>query len=184
VGGTLTMIINIYTDGACSGNQNENNVGGWGTILEAGENTKELYGGQANTTNNIMELTAVLEGLKALKSHNHQVNVFSDSAYIVNCFNQNWYVKWLSNGWMTSQKKPVENRAIWEELIHIVQKIKTVNFYKVKGHLDLNKKSDVKKWYDKYAKAYGSVPMHSFEYLIKMNHRADELANKGMEPYR
>ncbi len=178
------MIINIYTDGACSGNQNETNVGGWGTILEAGENKKELFGGAANTTNNIMELTAVLEGLKSLKSQNHQVNVYSDSAYIVNCFNQKWYVKWQMNGWRTSQKTPVENKEIWEQLIHLVHSIDTVNFYKVKGHLDLSKASDVKKWYEKYAKAYGSVPMNRFEYLINMNHRADELANKGMDQFR
>lgn len=178
------MIINIYTDGACSGNQNENNVGGWGTILEAGENKKELYGGSSNTTNNIMELTAVLEGLKALKSFSHQVNIYSDSAYIVNCFNQKWYVKWQTNGWKTSQKKPVENKELWEQIIHYVHKIKTVNFYKVKGHLDLDKKADVNKWYTKYAKTYGSIPMDQFEYLIKMNHRADELANVGMDQYR
>ena len=178
------MRINIYTDGACSGNQNENNVGGWGTILEAGENQKELYGGASNTTNNIMELTAVLEGLKSLKSYNHHVCIYSDSAYIVNCFNQKWYVKWKTNGWKTSQKTPVENKSIWVELIDLVEKIDTVKFYKVKGHLDLTKTGEVKKWYEKFAKAYGSIPMSEFEYLIKMNHRADALANLGMEPYR
>lgn len=178
------MIINIYTDGACSGNQNETNVGGWGTILESGENRKELYGGEANTTNNKMELTAVLEGLKSLKKNKLTVNVYSDSAYLVNCFNQRWYAKWQTNGWKTSQKTPVENKDLWEQLIHYVHTIDTVNFYKVKGHLDLTKSREVKKWYDKYAKAYGSVPMHEFEYLVKMNHRADELANIGMEPYR
>lgn len=102
------MVINIYTDGACSGNQNENNVGGWGTILEAGDNKKELYGGSSNTTNNIMELTAVLEGLKALKSLNHQINVYSDSAYIVNCFNQNG----MSNGKQTDGR-PLK-KSLWK----------------------------------------------------------------------
>lgn len=178
------MVINMYTDGACSGNQSETNIGGWGTILEAGENRKELFGGEANTTNNKMELTAVLEGLRALKRHNIQLNIYSDSAYIVNCFNQKWYVKWQSNGWITSQKTPVENKALWEEIIHIVHKISDVRFYKVKGHLDLSKPAEVKKWYEKFSKAYGSVPMHAFEYLVKMNHRADELANMGMAPYR
>jgi ribonuclease HI len=176
--------INIYTDGACSGNQNESNIGGWGTILEAGENQKELYGGAQNTTNNIMELTAVLEGLKALKSHQHHVRIYSDSAYIVNCFNQKWYLKWQSNGWKTSQKKPVENKDLWAEIIGLVNQIQTVQFYKVKGHLELSKQAEVKKWYEKFAKAYGSVPMNEFEYLIKMNHRADELANLGMDAYR
>ena len=103
-------ILRIYTDGACSGNQNETNIGGWGSILEFGDSQKELHGGELNTTNNRMELTAVIEALK--------------SSYVASCFRDKWYVNWRKNGWMTSGKKPVENRELWEELISLVEKNK------------------------------------------------------------
>ena len=84
-------ILRIYTDGACSGNQEKENFGGWGAVLEYGEHQKELFGGQANTTNNRMELTAVIEALKAIKGTGRTIEVFSDSAYVSNCFREKWY---------------------------------------------------------------------------------------------
>ena len=121
----------IYTDGACSGNPGP---GGWGTILMYKEHKKELSGGCKNTTNNIMEITAVLEGLKALKT-DCEVEVYSDSAYVVNAFNSNWIGAWKKNGWKNAQKEEVKNKELWQELDILVEKYK-VKFIKVKGHSD------------------------------------------------
>ena len=95
---------------------------------------KELSGASPNTTNNIMELTAVIEGLKALKFP-CEVEVYSDSAYIVNAFQQKWIEKWQKNNWKTAAKEPVKNQNLWEELIRLM-KIHHVDFIKVKGHAD------------------------------------------------
>lgn len=119
----------LYTDGACSGNPGP---GGWGAILMYKGNKKEISGGQKNTTNNIMEITAVLEGLKALKSE-CEVEVYSDSAYVVNTFNAKWIDGWKKNGWKNSQKEEVKNKELWQELDELVKKYK-VKFNKVKGH--------------------------------------------------
>lgn len=121
----------IYTDGACSGNPGP---GGWGTILMYKDIKKEISGGNDNTTNNIMEITAVIEGLKMLK-HECEVEVYSDSAYVVNAFNQGWIYNWRKNNWKTSGKEPVKNKELWEELYSLTQKHK-VTFIKVKGHAD------------------------------------------------
>lgn len=121
----------IYTDGACSGNPGP---GGWGSILMYKDNKKEIFGGKANTTNNVMELTAVIEALKLLK-YSCEVEIYSDSAYVVNAFNQGWIYNWIKNKWMTSGKEPVKNKEIWQELYSLTQKHK-VKFIKVKGHSD------------------------------------------------
>ena len=84
-------ILRIYTDGACANNQGDINFGGWGAILEFGEHQKELFGGEANTTNNRMELTAVISALKALKKTGQTIQVFTDSSYVANCFREKWY---------------------------------------------------------------------------------------------
>ncbi len=177
--------ITIVCDGACSGNGNGNSAGGWGAVLKYGTNTKELCGGAPSTTNNIMELTAVIEALDALKSADLEVSIFSDSAYVVNCFKQGWYVKWQKNGWINSKKEPVENKALWQLLLAKVEGFHRVNFYKIKGHLDLNKPSDVDKWYAKFNKDNAlSVTRDFFEEIVLLNHRADALANEGMAPFR
>ncbi len=121
----------IYTDGACSGNPGP---GGWGSILMCKGNVKEISGGLKNTTNNIMELTAVVEALKLLK-YKCNVKLYSDSAYVVNAFNQKWIYGWMKNGWKNSNKEPVKNKEIWEELYSLT-KIHNVEFIKVKGHAD------------------------------------------------
>ena len=121
----------IYTDGACSGNPGP---GGWGAILMYKDNKKEISGGQKDTTNNVMELTAVIEGLKMLKFP-CDVEVYSDSAYVVNAFNQKWINSWIKNNWKTSGKEPVKNKEIWQELYELT-KIHNVKFIKVKGHSD------------------------------------------------
>ncbi|PKM79387.1 MAG: ribonuclease HI [Firmicutes bacterium HGW-Firmicutes-13] len=123
--------VEIYTDGACSGNPGP---GGWAAVLMHGEKKKEISGGAGQTTNQRMEMKAAVEALKALK-YSCKVNLYSDSAYLVNAFNQGWLEKWLKNGWITSQKKPVENRNLWEELLILAGK-HDINFIKVKGHTD------------------------------------------------
>jgi len=175
--------IRIYTDGACSGNQEKENIGGWGTILEYNENQKELSGGEINTTNNIMELTAVIEGLKSLKSFDLDIKIFSDSAYIVNCFNEKWYSKWLINGWMTSKKTPVENKDLWMQLIDLVNKFEKLKFYKIKGHLKTSG-AEFNKWYKKYTDVSEKVSEDEFKHIVKMNNRADQLANIEMDKIR
>ena len=123
----------IYTDGACSGNPGP---GGWGAILMYNENKKEFSGGMKNTTNNIMELTAVIEGLKKLKEPcNHEVEIYSDSAYVVNAFNNGWIYNWIKKGWVNSSKEPVKNKELWQELYSLVKKY-NAKLIKVKGHSD------------------------------------------------
>ena len=123
----------IYTDGACSGNPGP---GGWGAILMYKEHKKEISGGSKNTTNNIMEVTAVIEALKNLKEPcTSPVEVYSDSAYVVNAFNNGWIYNWEKNNWKTASKDPVKNKELWEELYELVRKF-NVKFIKVKGHSD------------------------------------------------
>ena len=123
--------VTIYTDGACSGNPGP---GGWGAILMYKDNKKEISGGKKDTTNNVMELTAVIEALKLLK-YPCKVNVYSDSAYVVNAFLQHWIIGWQRNNWKTSDKKDVKNKELWQELIELT-KVHDVTFFKVKGHAD------------------------------------------------
>lgn len=129
----------IYTDGACTNNPGP---GGWAAVLLHGEHRKEISGGEKDTTNNRMELRAVIESLKSLKQP-CQVKLHSDSAYIVNCFQQKWYINWQKNGWLTSTKKPVENKDLWQELLTLTQ-THQIQFIKVKGHSDveLNNRCD------------------------------------------
>ena len=123
----------IYTDGACSGNPGP---GGWGAILMYKGHKKEISGGAKETTNNIMEITAVIQALKRLKEPcNSTVEVYSDSAYVVNGFNNGWIYNWKKNNWKTASKEPVKNKELWEELYELVKKF-NVKFIKVKGHSD------------------------------------------------
>ena len=123
--------VTIYTDGACSGNPGP---GGWGVILMHGQNKKELSGGETDTTNNRMELLAVIRGLKTLTKPCN-VELYSDSAYVINAFNQNWIENWQKNDWKTSSKSPVKNKDLWLELLSLL-KVHNVKFIKVKGHSD------------------------------------------------
>lgn len=131
--------VTLYTDGACSGNPGP---GGWGAILMYGAKKKEISGGEASTTNNRMELTAVIEGLKQLK-YPCAVEVYSDSAYTVNAFREGWVSSWEKGGWRKADKKPVLNADLWQELLALVR-THQVTFHKVKGHADnpLNNRCD------------------------------------------
>ena len=145
----------IYTDGACSGNQHDTNIGGYGAVLLYKGHSKEIYDGEINTTNNKMEMKACIESLKTLKKKEIPVEVYTDSAYVCNCINQKWYVKWRSNGWKNSKKDPVENKELWVELLDLVESMEDIKFIKVKGHSG-----------------------------VELNELADQLANKGMDKVR
>ena len=124
-------LVCLYTDGACSGNPGP---GGWAAILKFGPHQKEISGNMSHTTNNRMELFAVISGLGALKQ-SCKVEVYSDSTYVVNAFNQNWIEGWLKRGWKTSDNKPVENQDLWRLLLITMRK-HDVSFHKVPGHQD------------------------------------------------
>lgn len=124
----------IYTDGACRGNGKEESVGAYGIVLEYNGTKKEIKKSFRNTTNNIMELSAVIEALSMLKEPCEAI-VHSDSAYVVNAINQNWLKGWQKNGWKTSAKEPVKNKELWEKLIKLME-YHRVSFVKVKGHSD------------------------------------------------
>ncbi|WP_127836497.1 ribonuclease HI [Clostridium prolinivorans] len=126
--------VEIYTDGACRGNGKENTIGAFGIILMYNGIQKEIKKAFRNTTNNIMELTAVIHALSMLKEP-CKVKLYSDSAYVVNAVNQKWLENWQKNGWKNSSKEPVKNKELWENLIKLL-KYHDVEFIKVKGHSD------------------------------------------------
>lgn len=120
--------VTLYTDGACKGNPG---MGGWGAFLQSGSHSKELFGGEANTTNNRMELTAVIQGLAALKRP-CIVNIYTDSQYVKNGM-QEWIHNWKARGWKTASKQPVKNAELWQALDSEVNKHQ-VHWHWVKGH--------------------------------------------------
>ena len=121
--------VDIFTDGACSGNPGP---GGWGAILRYGEIEKELSGSEKETTNNRMELTAVIEALKALKEP-CDITIYSDSTYVCNAFLQGWITNWQLKGWRKADKSPVLNVELWKELISLLEN-HNYEFVWVKGH--------------------------------------------------
>ena len=123
--------VDIYTDGACSGNPG---VGGYCAILIYNGVEKIVSGYEENTTNNRMELLAVIQGLSALKEY-CKVNVYTDSQYVVGAFNEHWIDSWMNNGWRTAGKKEVKNVDLWERLVQLTEN-NLVAFIKVKGHAD------------------------------------------------
>lgn len=172
----------IYTDGACSGNQHEENIGGWGAILEFGEHSKELFGGERNTTNNRMEMQALLSALQAIKKPGQKIRVFSDSSYLMNCFREQWYLKWYQNNWKTAKRTDVENRDLWEALFEQI-KHHQIEFFRVKGHVNLKSKAtNLPALYAKFLEWNGpDFTMEEFLEVTNKNNRADELANLGIK---
>lgn len=144
----------VYCDGACSGNQFDTNIGGWGAVLQYKDKVKEICGGERNTTNNIMELTATIKSLESIKTTNIPVQMYIDSAYVVNGMNE-WIAGWIKKGWRKSNKKPVENKELWIQLNELRNKQSSVELIKVKGHNG-----------------------------VELNELADALANKGMDQLR
>ncbi len=133
----------IYCDGACSGNQSKKNVGGWGVVLKYRQHVKELFGGERNTSNQRMELTACIRALEEIKSKDKPIEIYSDSAYLVNCMHQQWYVRWERNGWKNVKKQPVENQDLWMRLLELLDE-RDVKFKKVQGHagVEMNERAD------------------------------------------
>ena len=123
--------VTLYTDGACSGNPGP---GGWGAILIYGETEKELSGGEKSTTNNRMELTAVIEGLSALKEP-CIVELYSDSKYVIDGLSKGWAASWQKNGWKKADKKPALNPDLWEKLLELARR-HVLRYHWVKGHAD------------------------------------------------
>lgn len=124
--------INIYTDGACSGNPGP---GGWGIVVLKAEDVEKFSGSAVNTTNNRMELYALYVALKYIvKNKCEKAHVHSDSAYVVNAINQHWLKKWKERGWKTSKDEDVKNRDIWEKVDKMLKEVKDVRIVKVKGH--------------------------------------------------
>ena len=121
--------VTIYTDGACSGNPGP---GGWGAILMYGAHKRELSGGEADTTNNRMELTAVIRALSLLKEP-CVVELWSDSKYVIDGLSKGWAKGWKAKGWVKSDKKPALNPDLWDELLRL-ESIHTLRYHWVKGH--------------------------------------------------
>ena len=115
---TINKYVSLYADGACSGNPGP---GGWGAILIFKEQKKELSGGDTMTTNNRMELTAVIEGLKALKEP-CTVELYSDSKYVIDALEKGWAISWRARGWHKADKKPALNADLWAELLSLCEK--------------------------------------------------------------
>ena len=132
-------LVEIHTDGACSGNPGP---GGWGAILRYGDHEREIFGGEPHTTNQRMELAAAIKALEALRRP-ARVKLHSDSAYLINCFRQRWHDNWARNGWLTKQKTPVTNRDLWERLVDLAS-IHEIEWIKVAGHSGdpLNERAD------------------------------------------
>jgi len=124
----LTQVIEIYTDGACRGNPGP---GGWGALLIAGKHQKTMHGGDPETTNNRMELTAAIEALNALKGHS-SVILYTDSKYVMDGINE-WMPNWKQRGWKTSAKKPVKNKDLWQALDEAAGRHE-IDWRWVKGH--------------------------------------------------
>lgn len=126
-----TQAVELYTDGACSGNPGP---GGWAAVLRYKGVDKAISGFVNETTNNRMEILCVVEGLKALKRP-CCVTVYSDSAYVINAFNNRWIQSWQARGWKTAGREPVKNQDLWQELLEAM-KLHQVTWVKVKGHAD------------------------------------------------
>ena len=124
----MSKVVTIYTDGACRGNPGP---GGWGAALEYDDNERHLYGGELDTTNNRMELTAVIKALEALK-FNCQIEIYTDSKYVLQGITE-WLANWKKRNWLTANKKPVQNVDLWQELDALVAE-HDINWHWVKGH--------------------------------------------------
>ena len=145
----MTAPVVIYTDGACKGNPGP---GGWGALLQYGRRERELFGGELRTTNNRMELIAVIRALESLK-RTATVEIYTDSQYVKNGI-ETWINAWKRNGWKTSDRKPVKNADLWLELDRLVR-AHDISWHWVRGHAE-----------------------------TEGNHRADALANRGVEAIR
>jgi ribonuclease HI len=128
------MNIHLYCDGGCRGNGQSNNIGAWAVVLCFGKYHKEFFHSEMNTTNNRMELTALINGLSELKRYDIPVIVFCDSSYVIHNINTGSLDHWLNNGWRTSNKKPVKNRDLWIQVKKLIVRFKDISVQRVPGH--------------------------------------------------
>lgn len=179
-------IIRLWSDGGCRGNNpnEQDNVGGTGTYLQCGEHTKKIHEGFENTTNNKMEMLAMIKGLKSIKRTDIPIEIYSDSAYTLNGFILGWIKGWERNDWKNAKKQPVANRELWEELVAEVRRMDKVDFYKVSGHVNLNKPAEVNKAYKKFIKnnpTKSDISMDEFIEIQEGNCESDRLTNLAMD---
>ncbi len=183
----------VACDGACSGNGNPNAKGGWGVVARLSGEEHVFSGSKTPTTNNEMELTGFLVALQYIGEYLGNVNsgqaeaissaiVYCDSAYIVDCIRDGWYRKWEKNGWRTSSKEPVKNKALWEQLLREYRALNTqalacgtsFEIRKIKGHI---RGTEAEKWRAKYNARYGcSMSVEDFAEATALNDVADKLA--------
>ncbi len=135
-----TIKVDVYTDGSAKGNGTDHSCGGWAFITLVEDSViKYQYGTVEGATNQQMELKAIAEACKYVRKlfprEFMDFNIYSDSAYAINCKKQNWYKRWLKNGWLNSKNEPVKNRDYWEQLVPFFED-KHFKFHKVKGHAD------------------------------------------------
>jgi ribonuclease HI len=177
-----TACIDIFTDGACPGNQFDENTGGWGSVLEYAGRCKELHGGERNTTNNRMEILALIEALTAITKPGYRVRVFTDSTYLADCLRKRWYERWRENGWKNANKQPVENKDLWERLLAFLPGL-DLRIYIIKGHVAPGaRKETLEKAYAKFLEKNGDgFSFEEFLHIVEQNNRADALAVLGAE---
>ncbi len=146
-------LIQVYADGGCRNNQKSNNIGGWGAVLSfnCNQKIKEIKGSAINTTNNIMELTSCIKALETIKDKTIRTEVIMDSQYVISGINQ-WVDNWIKKGWRKADKRPVENKELWQRLVELKNEFRSISFIKCSGHSDNTG-----------------------------NNRADELANDAMD---
>ncbi len=125
----------VYADGGCRNNQSRENVGGWGVLLINGDSRTELKGAARNTTNNKMELTSCINALRAIKDKSIKTIVVMDSQYVIKGINE-WMAGWIKKGWKSSQKKPVENKELWQEILELKGQFEDITFQHCYGHGD------------------------------------------------
>lgn len=175
-------MVKIFCDGAASNNGRDNAIGGYGWAMQIRNEKPILYGGRSiNSTNNQMELTAMISALNYLQdiinkkeielNENEEIYVYTDSAYIANCYSQKWYINWRANGWINSKKQPVLNKDMWELLIPYFLK-DNIHIIKVKGHSDNSGNQLV----DKIAVAARTLTNSEFiDYITNLNNSIEEL---------
>lgn len=171
-------MLKVYTDGACLDNGKSENVGAWAYFMAYRNHEKKDSDFSSNTTNNQMELLAVINALKSIKKKNIKVMVYSDSAYIVNCINDKWYVKWRKNNWIKPDKKEVKNLELWKRLIELFESFNDINIFHVRSHLDLSNKVLIQKELIKFnSKNKTNISLEEFEKILKGNKLVDEMAS-------
>ena len=167
--------ISIFND--WGGNNTTDRVGGIGVVMIYGSNFKILCEGFKDTTNNRMEMTAVLRAMKSVnRKTSHPIKIYADSAYVINCFVEGWYHKWKLNDWENSDGEPVKNKDLWESLIKEHNKFKDIEFCKVKGHVGIE--------YNELADLLATIAMARISHGLTNEDIIDIIENRDKKPKR